>query len=288
MTSLVHPRRRHGQAGRPDRVRIGARGAQAAFTMVEIAICIAIVAFAMVAIIGVMPTGFQVQKQNREDTIINQEANFWMEAIRGGSLGLDYLTNHVDRIAVQTSLRPAGSRSSRDVAAELRFQPVGAARGFKNGRDIIGLLSLPRYYSDASVTVVTRLLRAHVRALSGIAAEKTTTNDFAFTYQLTPELLPYNPAVGMPTNLTQFNLPPAELATRSNLLSRVHSLGANLYEMKLTLDWPVYERNGRFEVGSNRRVFRTLISGGFVATNPPYLDPLVLFFFQPSEFVFAR
>jgi len=38
--------------------------------MVEIALCIAVVAFALVAILGVMPTGLQVQKDNREDTII--------------------------------------------------------------------------------------------------------------------------------------------------------------------------------------------------------------------------
>ena len=50
--------------------------------MVEIALCIAIVAIAMVAIMGVMPTGLNVQKQNREDTIIDQEAQILLDAIR--------------------------------------------------------------------------------------------------------------------------------------------------------------------------------------------------------------
>src|SRR5688572_11872570 len=39
-----------------------------AFTMVEIAICIAVIGFALVAIVGVLPIGMQVQKDNREET----------------------------------------------------------------------------------------------------------------------------------------------------------------------------------------------------------------------------
>ena len=37
--------------------------------MVEIAICLAVIAFALVAIIGILPAGLQVQKENREDTL---------------------------------------------------------------------------------------------------------------------------------------------------------------------------------------------------------------------------
>ncbi|MHB1309622.1 MAG: hypothetical protein ACYC23_21335, partial [Limisphaerales bacterium] len=76
-----------GHQGRSS-VRLSARG-ERAFTMVEIAICIAVVAFALVAIVGVLPTGFMAQKQNREETIVNQDGNLWLEAIRGGAIGLD-------------------------------------------------------------------------------------------------------------------------------------------------------------------------------------------------------
>ena len=37
----------------------------AAFTMVEIAICLAIIGFALVAIVGVLPSGMRVQKDNQ-------------------------------------------------------------------------------------------------------------------------------------------------------------------------------------------------------------------------------
>ena len=63
--------------------------------MVEIAICLAIIGFALVAIIGVLPYGMATQRDNREETIINQDATVFLEAIRNGSQGLDDLTNYV-------------------------------------------------------------------------------------------------------------------------------------------------------------------------------------------------
>src|ERR1041385_3704243 len=74
-----------------------------AFTMVEIAISLGVIAIALVAILGVLPTGVRVQRDNREDTILNQEGVFWVEAIRSGSKGLDYLTNFVDIITISNS-----------------------------------------------------------------------------------------------------------------------------------------------------------------------------------------
>src|SRR4051794_41913396 len=68
------------------------------FTMIEIALCIAIIGFALVAIIGILPAGMQVQKDNREDTVINQDATYWMEAIRNGEQPMDDLVRYVDSI----------------------------------------------------------------------------------------------------------------------------------------------------------------------------------------------
>src|SRR5881396_16777 len=78
--------------------------AVAAFTMVEIAISLGVIAIALVAILGVLPTGVRVQRDNREDTILNQEGMFWLEAIRSGSRGLDYLTNYVDMITISNTM----------------------------------------------------------------------------------------------------------------------------------------------------------------------------------------
>ena len=85
--------------------------ADAAFTMVEVAISIAIVAFAMVALLGVLPTGHQVQRENREDTIINQDANYLLEAIRSGSQGLTDLSNYVDFVSITSTKHTVGSNT---------------------------------------------------------------------------------------------------------------------------------------------------------------------------------
>jgi type II secretory pathway pseudopilin PulG len=57
---------------------------EAGFTMAEIAIALGVIAFALIAIIGILPAGLQVQKDNREETIINQDARLLLEAIKSG------------------------------------------------------------------------------------------------------------------------------------------------------------------------------------------------------------
>src|SRR5438132_7162660 len=75
--------------------RITPHSSRSAFTMIEIAISLAVIGFALVAIIGILPTGMQVQKDNRQETIINQDATVILNAIKNGERGLDDLTNYV-------------------------------------------------------------------------------------------------------------------------------------------------------------------------------------------------
>ena len=63
--------------------------------MIEIAISLAVIGFALVAIIGILPIGMSLQKDNQQETIINQDASVFLSAIRSGAQGLDYLTNYV-------------------------------------------------------------------------------------------------------------------------------------------------------------------------------------------------
>src|SRR5437867_1633369 len=74
-----------------------------AFTMIEIAISLAVIGFALVAIIGILPTGMNVQKENREDTIIAQDVSVLMDGIRNGAKGLDDLTNAVTQISIDAT-----------------------------------------------------------------------------------------------------------------------------------------------------------------------------------------
>ena len=136
-----------------------------AFTMVEIAICLAIIGFALVAIIGILPAGLQVQKENREDTLIGQDGEYFMEAIRSGAMGLDDLVNHVEYIVVAGQTNTLNS-------------------GFNNGHDIIGLLTPPGN-STNSVAVV--------RPIGGAAADTgAIARDLAFKYLLTVQQLNYS------------------------------------------------------------------------------------------------
>jgi hypothetical protein len=52
--------------------------------MIEIAISLGVIAFALIAIIGILPTGLQTQRDNREDTLANQDARLLIEAIKTG------------------------------------------------------------------------------------------------------------------------------------------------------------------------------------------------------------
>src|SRR5512133_97534 len=70
-----------------------------AFTMIEIAISLGVIGFALVAIIGIMPAAMQTQKENRQETIITQDATVFMNAIRNGERGIDDLTNYVVAIS---------------------------------------------------------------------------------------------------------------------------------------------------------------------------------------------
>ncbi len=110
------------------------------FTMVELAICLGIIAFALVAIIGVLPIGINVQKDNREETIINQDGMYWMEAIRSGATGINDLADHVAFIEIRNSNSQV-----------YRWEPVPAGAGDSHmelprgvqGAAIVGLLSMP-------------------------------------------------------------------------------------------------------------------------------------------------
>src|SRR5438874_1142314 len=81
------------------------------FTMIEIAISLAVIGFALVAIIGILPQGMTVQKENRQETIINQDANMFLEAIRNGGKGFDDLTNYVIAITNYHCLLTGGGAS---------------------------------------------------------------------------------------------------------------------------------------------------------------------------------
>jgi type II secretory pathway pseudopilin PulG len=157
--------------------------------MVEIAICLAVIGIALVAIIGVLPIGMNTQRDNREETIINQDATVLMEAIRGGARGMDDLTNYVYAItnywtkynANGVVVASGGSINNGYIYSTYNIAPLYPWPGspINSGTNIIGLLSMPEY-TDANGFPINNLFNggysnhivAYVRSISGPAIEK--------------------------------------------------------------------------------------------------------------------
>jgi len=244
----------------------------AAFTMIEVAISIAIVAFALVAIIGVLPHGLNVQRDNREDTIINQDATFLMEAIRSGSTNITALTNFIDEVWIQTTNYAAGTGVVTRIYGTNR-QPNFLLAG----------LSTPHHFPNSPVT---NFVMARIRAFSGPLGDQGTnlaSRNFAFSYLVTSELLPY---VSTPPFLTNYSAALNQFGDvgRSNNFVLQMQREVNLYELRLTFQWPLFPdpNNTVFGMrpGLGQRVFRTLIPGS-LSTNRVGTN---LYTFTPSEF----
>ncbi len=233
-----------------------------AFTMIEIAMSLAIVGFALVAIIGVLPNGVQVQKNNRDDTIINQEGMMILEAIRNGTMNFGTLTNMVDDVAVYCTNSQGAPKSYTNIVLNSPMQ-------------IMGLLSIPVgavYQTNKSgPSMYATQVVAKVRAKTGVISQQGTnkdTREFAFSFLLQPEIRPFtNYGSYMATNQT-------------NLLKA----GLSLYELKLVLRWPVYGKQGSWRAGANHQVFRTLVNASvtnFLAA--PTNNGIYWYFFDPYD-----
>jgi prepilin-type N-terminal cleavage/methylation domain-containing protein len=237
---------------------------EAGFTMVELALCIAIISIAMVAIMGILPAGMGVQKQNREDSIIAQEASHWMESIRNGALLFDDATNYVDFIQVvqwrdkqapQTNIFPGTYLNTATANA------IPTAMRLTYPELILGLLSLPKYDTfpndqAAKPTVLTNGVFAVARAFTGSLNEKILPQElnkkpedsqlsFAFRYLLRVELVPVAelPVEALDPGLRQWS-------------ARQRSL----YDVRLTFEWPVVGNDFSVRTGGNSRTFRAQVT----------------------------
>jgi len=261
-------------------------------------ICLGIIAFALVAIIGVLPIGINVQKDNREETIINQDSLYWMEAIRSGATGMNDLTNHIAFIEIRNSNSQV-----------YRWEPIPAAAGDSHielprgvqGAAIIGLLSMPVQADLVGPFTVRNWpqvdtqsgeynrIWAKVRAISGSAVDKgEAAKEMAFSYRLTSEVRPIR------TMGDWGNLSDNPLAMDANRFRKL-----NFYEIKLTFQWPEYAFGGEERPGPNRKVFRTVIAGRLV--NRSLFNPVEaatgrfqedvtspFFFFEPNRYSVPR
>ena len=203
---------------------MGAPTSESGFTMVEIAICLGVIVFALVAIIGVLPTGMNAQRDNRYDTIINHDGTYWLEAIRTGAQGLDDLTNYVEEITTHADL------PGKTIYA-LGPGGLGSQR-FINGAEIIGLLTpLPGETNTAIVY-----------AISGAAAEKELAGrDLGFKYEMSVTANNYSVATKSFDTITE------ELADDPQ---------AVLYDLRISFRYALRGKT----TGKGKAAYRTLVS----------------------------
>ncbi len=194
---------------------------EAGFTMAEIAIALGVIAFALIAIIGILPAGLQVQKDNREETIINQDARVLLEAIKTG--GRD-VTSDLGLFVVDVD------GTNYDQSTQPAPPPLPTA-------NLIQLLSDP----VKSHTII-------FSAISGGVASRGS--DFALHYQVVNHVL-------SPTETNA--LPEARLFggagefTFSGLTNQIH-------DVRLRFAWPV-KANGTLGPEASRYVARALMAG---------------------------
>jgi type II secretory pathway pseudopilin PulG len=215
-----------------------------AFTLVEIAIALGVIGFALVAIIGILPAGLQIQRDNRAETIINQDGTFWLEAIRNGARGLDELIDHVESIDIVTRNPVDGA-----IIASNRYT-FGA--GYTTGGDIIGLLTTPASFTNTEA-------RAIVTSISGAAAEKSSSaadRELAFRYQMTVQI--ERPDVAAPSFTA--------LSTNANPALPDDQLGS-FYELRLNM---AYAWVGDAQPGTRRQTYRASISRSVTNLAPYY------------------
>jgi len=243
----------------------------AAFTMVEIALSLAVVAFALVAIIGVLPSGLQVQRDNRQDTLINEDARYLLDALRGGRDALGVLSNavyfvQVERLSPAPVTTWAWNNTSSNAAERL------------TGDQIITLLNTPKTAPWIDPRLTNRVT-AWLRAINSTAIERDPeAAEVAFRYQLTVEVVP---ATVFPRGVMNDWDPIApenrELLLYRNYLDKLHgtylgpgnvtNASGRLHEVRLTFRWPIWADDpddpARLRVGRQRRTFRATVAGTF-------------------------
>jgi type II secretory pathway pseudopilin PulG len=299
------------------------RQGERAFTMVEIAIAIGVIGFALVAVIGILPAGMSVQKDNREDTTISQDAPFFLDAIRNGSTnlivlnngtinylpqtGLDFLTNYVESITII---------SNYVVGNAIKTVTNTPFSGFNVGLQILGLLSTPEppFVTSSNFTIT----RAIVRSLSGAAVQQNGANQAtAFRYQMDIEIVPFvnvapdstnyqfylNAPYNYPTNSPEvlsryyrylemnpfpsFTLTPQAV---TNLPYAVGSMAYSCFDVKMRFSWPVIPTgNGNYIVGPNHQTYRTTVTSAIAPARTVsgftyFINGQRLWYFQPQSY----
>jgi hypothetical protein len=237
------------------------------------------------------------QRDNRQETIINQDASILMDAVRNGEHGLDDLTNYVIGITNYVTDFSAAGRPNNPPTILAYTRQMGYVNGasnprmaLTNGYTIVGVLSTPKLIPHPSgVGYQSNHVVAVFRSMNGPASEKPpqinpTMQELALNYRLIADVSAYGTNYYDPNwvNYRQQGLSSNDIASRFSYMRVVTNFQANLHDVRLTFLWPVLP-SGR--LGSGRQVYRTMVAGQLLyePTNSPN-SQYYYWFFQPRTF----
>ena len=260
--------------------------------MVEIALSLAIIGFALIAIIGVLPAGMTVQKENREQNIINLDAAFLMDTLRTGARGQDNLVNYVDKITIVSQTCNVNGQAVGSPSTS-----IYTGVQLNSGAKIVGLLGTPKYIPTRSFLLgpgfgfISNSVIASLRAINGPAVDQglsATARDFAFHYQVTVEIQPSGQYAFKTTDWGNMSAPFYVNSTNVSLSDSqvAQQLQASLNEVRLSFRWPMLPPGDGTKFGGGRQVFRSSAAGAitnFLVTNSD-LSVMPLYFIQPLAY----
>jgi len=232
--------------------------------MIEIALCLAIIGFALVAILGVLPSGARMQEDTRGEAIIDQDAKYILDAIRAGPIcpTETMLVSRIDQLGTSDRIYLVSMTSSGTKVNQIQL-PVG-------GRTDSNLVNMLTVFGTDRRNGITNRLELLMRSLSGPATmEAGVASDLAFRYKLTAWVEPY-------FHTDVVTLDPGPLV----------SLYTNLYLLRLAYEWPVSTDNdpsginlvGRQATGSPKS-YNQLFSAHW--TNASTITNINTVFFTP-------
>ena len=235
---------------------------QGGFSVAEVALAIGVVAFGLVAVLGVLPAGLTVQKDNREETVIRYDAQYWMTALRAGMQPTDAL-NQVEwvELEVDDGTGPVIYRAHRprlggDGAGPewpgMPFLFKGHLKQSSWPTDVIGWMSIP----DNGTAIGSVKKTARVRAFNGQLFDRIYGR----------KVLVATKEEYMNEGQTAFHpLPGGEFALSYLLETHIapDPANANLWRITLTFKWPVLDDPTLKDATKNAADVKTVSSKSF-------------------------
>ncbi len=228
-------------------------GTEKAFTLPEVALAVGVVAFGLVAVFSILPFGLTAQKDNREETIIRYEAQYWREFLMAGGLMLDDV-ERVDRVEVYEPQDLNGTRDPKRSPSfsHVFYNPYRSVPDQQNpGRTLLGhrldhAAGVKAWYSYAGISLDKARLFwptdvagwLMIPVADAAFLDNGNWGNFALVKALNGSL--FDRLYGAEPRTTEFHLPSREFAMGYILQVQPEAL-PNGARIKLTFHWPIFE-----------------------------------------------